>query len=130
MTPRAGTAPAVMDSRSLFASRIPEDLSPPSLGLQSLWSLMQPTLTNILWMGRDSSRLWDVPATQTGATRPKLSESGAFQGLCNSRGKTRKWSARVSQDHPQKGETRELMGCVPRGKQSLGTCRVQKGKSK
>lgn len=46
-----------MDSRSLFASRIPEDLSPPSFELQSLCSLLfQPTLTNIFWMGRDSSR--------------------------------------------------------------------------
>lgn len=88
MTPRAGTAPAVMDSRPLFASRIPEDLSPPSLGLQSLCSLLLPHIcsqhspTSSGWeeIPAEGSRLWDVPATQTGATRPKLSEFGAFRG--------------------------------------------------
>lgn len=61
MTPRAGIAPAVMDSRSLFAFRIPGDLSPPSLGLQSLCSLLLPHVSSQdslipLWMGRDSSQ--------------------------------------------------------------------------
>lgn len=88
MTPRAGIAPAVMDSRSLFTSRIPEDLSPPSLGLQSLCSLLllhvcsqhSPTSSGWEEIPAVGSRLWDVPATQMGATRPKLSESRAFQG--------------------------------------------------
>lgn len=98
MTPRAGIAPAVMDSRSLFASRIPEGLSPPGLGLQSLCVLILPVCSqhspaSCGWeeIPAEGSRLWDVPATQTGATRPKLSESGALQGLCDSRGRTGKW---------------------------------------
>lgn len=143
MTPRAGIAPAVMDSRSLFTSRIPEDLSPPSLRLQSLCSLLptpphvcsqhSPTSSGWEEIPAQGSRLWDVPARQMGATRPKTLRIWGFpRALCDLRGKTGKLGARVSQDHPRKGETRELMGCVPCGKQSLeqGTCRVQKGKSK
>lgn len=95
MTPRAGTAPAVMDSRSLFVSRIPEDLSPPSLGLQSLCSLLLPHIcsqhspTSILWMGRDSSRgeqALGCPCHTNGSNKAKALRVWGFPGPCVTRG--------------------------------------------
>lgn len=86
-----------MDSRSLFASRIPEDLSPPSLGLQSLCSLLLPHVcsqhspTSSGWAGipAEGSRLWDVPATQNGSNKAKALKSLGFsRTLCDTRGKT------------------------------------------
>lgn len=94
MTARAGTAPAVTDSRSLFTCRIPEDLSPPSLRLQILCSPLptpcqQPTLTNILWMGGDSSpgeQALGCPCQTNGSRKAKTLRVWGVPGPCVTRG--------------------------------------------
>ena len=114
---------SLLAHRTRVPTNHPEDLSPPSLTLQSLSARSSfPTpdsqhSPSVLWMGRYSKREEQSVGRlryANGSKEAKAVRVWGFPGPRATRGANlRSREQRVSQDHPQKGETEELMSCVP-----------------